>query len=114
MKVIRGLSTDKNQPLTSPFRSKSGIFIELRGGDYLCPIGEGSWFSPPYFAKVSRRYFSRAWLPFVSIRIGSWGCYFGAKAYGADSDAYKNFMDEKDVYVGSTAIMKSARMSTKL
>ncbi len=114
MKVIRGFSTNADQPLTSPFRKKNGIFIELRGGDYYCPIGEGSWFSPPYFEKISRRYFKRAWLPFISIRIGSWGCYFGAKAYGVDSPAYKNYMDENEVYPGSVALMKSARMTTKL
>jgi len=31
MKIIRGLSTNRDQPITSPFPEKNGLFIELLG-----------------------------------------------------------------------------------
>lgn len=97
-------------PLTQPYRTTSGISISFRRGDIMQPLdffsGAG-WFSDaPAFREVYRSY-SRLWLPipFVSIRIGSWGWYFGPKAFGVDSDAYKRFLATPDVYVGSVAIM---------
>jgi len=63
MKVIRGLSTNPAQPATSPFPEKNGLFIELRGGDFCHPRGNGNWFKPPYFAKITR-----FWLPYQTAK----------------------------------------------
>lgn len=109
MIVIRGLSTNRAQPLTSPFPAGQGIFIELRGGDILHPRGQGDWFRPPYFARIFRAFCRWPVLPFVSWRLGTWGGYLGAKAYGADSDAYRAWMPAGDVGDGSVALMLSIR-----
>ena len=58
MKILRGLSANKEQPTTSPFPEKNGFFIEFRGGDFLHPKGDGKWFEPPYFGEVTH-----FWLP---------------------------------------------------
>lgn len=39
-----------------------------------------------------------------------WRGYFGAKIYGVDSEAYKNWIDPKEVYNGSYAIHFSGRL----
>lgn len=110
MKVLRGWSTKPEQQLTSPFLENNGIFIEFRGGDFCHPKGStGNWFTPPYFTEVIRKYFSKPIIPFISYRIGNKGGYFGAKAYGVDSEAYKNWLPPEEVYDGSYAIMFSIR-----
>lgn len=116
MKVLRGWSTNKDWPLVKPFLEKSGIFVEFRGGDFIFPKGKGEWFKPPYFPKgVFRSFLTWPWLPFITIRIGNWGMYFGAKAFGVDAPAYKEWMcDPAEVYDGSQAIMFSIRMSRAL
>jgi hypothetical protein len=49
---------------------------------------------------------------FISIRIGHWAMYWGAKGFGVDSEQYKNWLPPESVYEGSQAIMGlSARMS---
>ena len=116
MNVIRGFSTDNNQSLTSPFRDRNGIFIEFRGGDFCHPdfwhpFSGGQWFAPPFFNPLRMMRFFLKWpiLPFISYRFGNRCGYFGAKAYGVDAPAYKNWLPPRDVYIGSTAIMFSAR-----
>jgi hypothetical protein len=52
-------------------------------------------------------------LPFLSVRIGSWGAYLGMKIYGADSPTY-TWLDPSEVYPGSIAMHLSARMTLKV
>ena len=119
MKVIRGLSTDKSQPLTSPFRDRNGIFIEFRGGDFCHPDfwrpwSGGRWFEPPYFTSVTRFFLKWPIFPFISYRFGNRVGYFGAKAYGMDNQAYKNMpIPPEEIYEGSVAIMFSIRPFAK-
>jgi len=114
MKVLRGLSTDKSQPLTSPFRDRNGIFIEFRGGDFCHPqfwrpwVNE-YWFESPFFTKVTRFFLKWPIFPFISYRFGNRAGYFGAKAWGVDNEAYKNWLPLEDIYTGSEAIMFSIR-----
>lgn len=110
MKVTRGFSTDPERNLMDPLLEKNGIFFELRGGDICHPKGEGKWFEPPYFPDGVWRTFCR-WniLPFFAYRLGKKHGYMGFKAYGADSEAYKNWMNPEDVYEGSQALHVSIR-----
>lgn len=114
MKILRGISTDKTQPLTAPFPVNGHVFLEFRGGDILHPLGAGDWFRPPYFARVFRAFCAWRILPFLSWRFGSVGGYIGAKVYGADSDAYCNWMNSSDVFPGSLALMFSVRFKATL
>ncbi len=50
----------------------------------------------------------------VSYRIGNKGGYYGWKIYGADSEAYKNWMHPFEVYDGSQAMMLSIRPSATI
>ena len=109
MRVIRGLSTNKEHPLTSPFPLTNGVFIELRGGNICDPVFGGNWFSEPYPKHVLRFFCPWAILPFISWRFGNRGGYIGLKAYGADPEAYLNWMPKEDVYEGSQALCFSAR-----
>jgi hypothetical protein len=113
MKVIRGYSTHPEQPLTKPFLSSNGLFIEFRGGDVCDPVQiglfGGKWFEPPYPKHVWRWFCRYPLLPFISWRLGGKGGYIGFKAYGADSPAYKNWMNPDDVYDGSQALCLSIR-----
>jgi len=98
------------QPVTtSPFLEKNGIAFELRGGDICHPWGSGDWFKPPYFRSVWRAFCRWPVLPWITWRRGNRGGYIGFKAYGADSEAYKNWMDPADVYEGSMALQMSCR-----
>lgn len=109
MRILRGVSTHGDQPATAPFLPSSGIFIELRGGDFCHPLGSGNWFAPPYFSRVLRFFLGVPLLPFISWRIGNVGGYIGAKCYGVDSPAYKNWLPAEDVFEGSQALMLSIR-----
>lgn len=111
MRVIRGFSTHPEQPLTSPWLDRSGVMIEWRGGDVCHPRGNGDWFRPPYFAKVFRAFVRWPVLPFLSVRFGRFGFYVGAKGYGVDSPAYRNWLPGAEVFTGSQAIMLSVRFS---
>lgn len=114
MKVIRGRSSNPNQSATNPFPEKGWFFWEYRGGDFIQPQGKGDWFHPPYFPNgVEHKYFPEATELFVSWKIPFLGRqgYYGAKIFGVDSDAYKEWMCKpEEVYEGSQAIMKSARI----
>lgn len=110
MKVLRGISTNRNQSLMNPFPDSGRFFFELRGGDILHPIGSGSWFSLPYFSRIFRAFCGLCVLPFVAWKFGTIGGYIGAKAYGADSPEYCNWMNHADVFEGSHALMFSVRL----
>lgn len=93
---------------TSPYRATNGITFSWRRGDVVQPLdffsGAG-WFSDsPPFREVYRSY-TRLPLPFVSIKLGRFGWYFGAKIFGVDSESYKRFLATPDVYAGSLAMM---------
>ena len=110
MNVIRGWSTDRTRPLTDPLLEKNGLFIEFRGGDVLDPVQiSGNWFTPPFPSRVLRFFCKYPIFPFISYRLGKKGGYIGAKAYGADSEAYKNWMKPEEVYDGSRALCFSFR-----
>ena len=109
MRVFQITTCDEG--LTNPKRSNFGITFALRGGDVLHPLGEGDWFKSPYFSRILRFYCPIAVLPFVSWNLWGWKGYLGAKVYGADSDAYKNWMPFEDVYDGSQAIQFSGRLT---
>lgn len=102
-------------PTTNPFPVSNGIQFSLHGGDICYPKGKGDWFKPPYFpAGVWRTYCSLPILPWISYRFGKRAGYIGFKVYGADSDAYKNWMNPDDVYPGSQALMPSIRLFATL
>lgn len=113
MKVERGLSTDNSHPLTNPFPLSSGIFFELRGGNICDPI-LGTFFGYQWFGPKFPKYVWKAFckfkvLPFLSWRFGNRGGYIGFKAYGVDSEAYKNWIDPSEVYEGSYAMCLTFR-----
>jgi len=109
MRIIRGFSTHSSQPLTSPFLESNGLFIEFRGGDFCDPIDGGQWFGPKFPKRILRFFLKYPVLPFISYRIGKRAGYIGAKAYGVDSEAYKNWMKPEEVYDGSQALCFSMR-----
>lgn len=108
MKVCQITSCDEG--ITNPKRSAFGVTLALRWGDVCHPLGTGDWFKPPYFARVMR-FYSCLPLPFLAWNLWGWRGYLGAKVYGADSEAYKNWMDPADVGEGSQAIQFSGRLS---
>jgi len=104
-------------PITKPFRESSGISFSWRRGDILQPLDYWSadgWFSnsPPW--REYYRGYTRLPLPFISIRIGRWGFYAGAKGFGVDKEDYLRWVPAREVFDGSTAIMLSIRMTTNL
>ena len=109
MKVIRRFGNKLDRPATDPLLEENGFWWELRAGDICHPRGEGDWFHPPYFDKVWRTFVSLPILPFVSWKIGSKGGYAGFKIYGADAEAYKQWMNPDDVFEGSQAMHVSIR-----
>jgi hypothetical protein len=111
VKILRGISTNAAQPLTSPFPLKNGVFFELRGGDICEPVGFNSnWFEPPFPSRVIRKFCAWRVLPFLSWKFGTWGGYIGFKAYGVDSPIYQYWLCPYfEVYPGSVALCLSAR-----
>ncbi len=109
MRVFQ-ITTTPALPPTTPFRKTNGITLALRGGDVCHPLGTGDWFKPPYFTNVLRGYVSWPILPYITWRWGQRAGYVGAKIYGVDSDAYRNWLPTEDVYVGSLALMLSVRL----
>ncbi len=101
--------TTCDEGITNPKRSTFGVTLALRWGDVCHPLGQGDWFNPPYFSKVLR-FYSYIPLPWISWNLFGWRGYAGAKIYGADSGAYKNWMRPEDVYPGSLALHFSARL----
>ena len=111
MKVFQIITRDEG--LTNPKRSVWGVTLALRGGDVLHPLGTGDWFKPPYFSRVLRFFCPFTILPFIAWNLWGWRGYIGAKVYGADSEAYKNWMPVWDVFPGSLAIQFSIRFAIK-
>lgn len=113
MKIF-GRSNDP-RPWTNPFPERDtrdgipgtdGFLWALRGGDLVSPVGlTGSFFGPPPPA-ITRRWISRAVLPFFAARRGRFGFYVGWKAYGFDSPAYLKWpsITPADVFEGSIAL----------
>jgi len=97
-------------PTTAPKRSTFGVTLALRWGDVCHPLGTGDWFKPPYFTRILRFWCPFPILPWISWNLWGWCGYLGAKIYGADSEAYKNWMPAEDVYEGSQAIQFSGRL----
>lgn len=95
---------------TAPKRATFGITFALRGGDVLHPLGKGDWFRPPYFSRILRFWCPLPLLPWISWNLWGWRGYCGAKAYGADSWDYLNWMPAGDVYPGSQALQFSIRL----
>ena len=109
MKVIRGWSTNPDRPSDDPLLEKPySLFIEFRGGD-ICDPQSGNWFQAPFPTRVWRAFLKYPLIPFISWRFKNKGGYLGAKIYGADSEAYLNWMPNEDVYTGSQAICISFR-----
>ena len=109
MKVHQITTCDEGS--TNPKRSSFGITLALRWGDVCHPLGsDGNWFHAPYFERVLR-FWSYFPLPFIAWNLWGWRGYLGAKVYGADSEAYKNWMNPADVGEGSQAIQFSGRFS---
>ena len=108
MKVFQ--ITTRDEGLTNPKRSVWGVTFALRWGDVLHPLGQGDWFKSPYFSRILRFYCPLPILPFIAWNLWGWRGYLGAKVYGADSDAYLNWMPAEDVYPGSLAIQFSGRL----
>lgn len=101
--------TTYDQPLTDPSRNEFGITFALRGGDVCHPVGEGNWFSEPFFQKAIK---FRTWfpcLPWLAWNLWGWQGYCGFKVYGVDSPTYVGFAGEENVYEGSQALHFSAR-----
>lgn len=115
VEIVRRSKSDEGRSPTQPFPATDGFIWRLVRGDYCDPILDpDGWFgaTPP---KVLLRYrFTQLALPFFAWKIGFWRGYCGAKVFGVDSPAYRDFLPEKDVEVGSQAFCLSARLfSTK-
>ena len=98
--MVTSIQWPKDQPLTSPFPLRNGVFVALRSGDFYSP---DSW----DLAKVSK--YRRSTVrnrPFVSVRSGRFGAYLGWKVYGVDTDNQRAMpgIFPSDVYPGSVAI----------
>lgn len=94
-----------------------GIKLALRGGDVVHPSGvadqkEGDpdwrksvWWNPAHVW---------CWkcpvpvLPFLSVALGPYGFYLGAKDYPLHHDNYLRWLPPEDVYAGSRALCFSA------
>lgn len=110
MRIHQITSNDEGE--TNPKRSTLGCTLAIRWGDVCHPLGTGDWFNPPYFSRVLR-FYSHFPLPWVTWNLWGWRGYCGAKIYGADNEAYKQWMKPEDVYDGSLALHFSIRLTIK-
>lgn len=114
--IVFGPRWPADQPLTSPFPLRNGLFFALRGGDHAHPSyftlrpeatagQEPGWFNAIPL-HVRRLYFPFPVLPFLSARWGRFGFYVGWKAFGVDSEQYKDFpgVNPNEVFAGSVAL----------
>ena len=120
MKVDVIYRNDPERPITDPVLEPGGRRLVLRvyRGDVCDPV-LGTlfgyhWFEPPFPKYVVRKKVSAR--PFL---IFKWPflnrcCYMGWKAYGVDSEAYKNWIDPAEVYEGSQALCLTIRPFAKL
>lgn len=110
MQVDVRYRNDPERGLTDPLPELGGRRFVMRvySGDVCDPLF-GNWFTPPWPKYVVR--FKFRFLPFVAWKwplINRAG-YIGFKLYGADAEAYKNWMPAEDVYDGSQALCFSVR-----
>ena len=112
MKVTCHYRNDPERELTDPLPEISGrrFIFRLYSGDICDPLN-GNWFVEPYPTKVIRFFCKYPVLPFIAWRwpFSNRGGYLGFKLYGVDPIVYKNWIAEKDVYLGSQAVCLSAR-----
>jgi hypothetical protein len=90
------------------FRDTPGIDISWRGGDVIRPLN-GKWFDEPEPTRVLRFWCPWRVLPFIRWRIGRTVGYAGFKAFGVDSEHYKDWLPAERVQVGSVALTPSWR-----
>jgi len=110
MKLFRGFSTHPDRNLLDPTLETPGIWFELRGGDYLDPLSDpDGWFGPALPKRVLKFYCPLPILPWFAWNAFGKPGYVGFKAYGVDSDNYKPWAGEENVYPGSQALHLSAR-----
>lgn len=112
MKVTCHYRNDPERKLTDPLPEIGGrkFIFRLYSGDVCDPVN-GNWFKEPFPTKVIRFFCKWPVLPFIAWKwpfVKKAG-YIGAKLYGADPVAYKNWMPETDVYPGSQAVCFSIR-----
>ena len=104
----------KDEGLTNPKRSTFGVTLALRWGDVCHPLGAGAWFKPPYFTRLLRFWCPLPLLPWISWNLWGWRGYLGAKVFGMDSEAYKQWpalaTEQDQIYPGSLAIQFSGRL----
>src|SRR5437762_13813911 len=91
---------------------RAGLFF--RGGEICDPQDGEQLNGPPWPAKIKRLYCRWPILPFLCIRCGRFGFYFGWKCYGFDLPNYLNWagVTKEDVYPGSLALEFTARFFT--
>lgn len=116
-----------SEPTTAPYRTTNGISFDLRGGDVVQPLdvipmttpdGKSKWYFPPYFQHWLRFYLSFPMLPWLTVKIGRFGMYAGAKCFGVEpsedgvidgeggNESYLGwFAKPMDVFPGSRCIM---------
>ena len=103
-------------PTTAPWRTTNGISFDLRFGDVVQPLalspknpdGSSAWYFPPYFRRWLRFYVRLPILPWISIRVGRFGMYAGAKCFGvepAETSYLGWFAKPDDLAPGSKALM---------
>ena len=109
--------------------TRVGAALWWRGGDIVSPDLANGTRRPGREADPRNNYFNtipaavrhakieKECLPFLTIRIGRFGVYAGWKAYGFDSDAYKDWpgINPAEVHEGSVALTGfTLRATTKL
>lgn len=108
---------DKERGLFDPVLDPGSrrFVFRLYKGD-ICDPFFGNWFVAPWPKFVWRTTVKLPILPFIAWkwpfidRVG----YIGFKLYGADYEAYKNWMNPDDVYEGSCALCLSFRPFAKI
>ena len=103
---------DPERKLTDPLPELGGrkFIFRLYSGDVCDPLN-GNWFVPPFPTRVIRFFCKLPILPFIAWKWPFFkkAGYIGAKLYGVDPEAYKNWMPEEDVFDGSQAVCLSLR-----
>lgn len=112
MKIICHYRNDPERGLTDPLPELGGrkFIFRLYSGDVCDPVN-GNWFKEPFPTKVIRFFCKWPVLPFIAWRwpFTTRGGYLGCKLYGVDPEVYKQWIDPKEVYLGSQAVCFSIR-----
>lgn len=97
-------SEDRHQE-AGPEAQWFGLVVGIRWGTFIQPLGMGGMYDPEYKPwKVFRFPFA---FPFISIAVGPYGAYLGAKDYGWVENYVKNGV-WTDGIDGERALMLSA------